>query len=83
MLIEDVLIDLGVRDPGGLDYLVFQTDDGLGFVHLAIFDGTSDPFADCAAFREFHHHLQRRLAAPPNVSRTALIGSYFGKSSRV
>jgi hypothetical protein len=82
-LIEDVMIDLGIRDPGGLDYLVFQIDGGGGFLHVAVFDGSSDPFADCDAYLEFHRDLQQRLAAPPAVSRAELIGSYLGsKSSR-
>lgn len=52
-LIEDVLIDLGVRDPGGLDYLVFEIDGGVGFLHVAVFDGSGDPFADCGAYLKF------------------------------
>jgi hypothetical protein len=47
-------------------------------LHFAVFDGTSDPFADCNAYREFHRNLQQRLATPPIVSRAVLIGSYFG-----
>ena len=77
-LVEDVLIELGTRDPGGLDYHVFQFEDAGGFLHVAVFDGTSDPFADCGAYREFHRDLQQRLAAPPTISRAVLIGSYFG-----
>ena len=30
-LIEDVLAELAVRDPGGVHYLAFRFDDGLGF----------------------------------------------------
>ena len=77
-LIKGVLIELAGRDPGGLDYQVFQCDDGVGFLHVAVFDGTVDPFADSGAHREFHRELQQRLAAPPIVSRAVLIGSYFG-----
>ena len=77
-LIEDVLIELAARDPGGLDYQVFQFEDGVRFLHLAVFDGTTDPFADCAAHREFHRQLQQRLAATPIIGRAVLIGSYFG-----
>jgi hypothetical protein len=79
-LIEQVLIELGLRDPGGLDYQVFQFEDGFGFLHVAVFDGTSDPFADCLAYREFHRDLQQRLAAPPIISRAVVIGSYFGST---
>jgi hypothetical protein len=77
-LIEDVVIELGIRNPGGLDYQVFQFDDGIGFLHVAVFDGTSEPFADCNAYREFHRNLQLRLATPPTISRAVLIGAYFG-----
>ena len=77
-LIKDVLIELAARDPGGLDYQVFQFEDGVGFLHVAAFDGTADPFADCGAHREFHRELPQRLAASPIVSRAVLIGSYYG-----
>jgi hypothetical protein len=77
-LIKDVLIELAARDPGGLDYQVYQFEDGVGFLHVAVFDGTTDPFADCGSHQEFHRELQQRLAAPPLVSRAVLIGSYFG-----
>jgi hypothetical protein len=41
-LIEDVLAELAARDPGGLHYQVFRFDDGVGFMHVAVFDGTTD-----------------------------------------
>jgi hypothetical protein len=75
-LIEDVVVELAARDPGGLYYQVFGFDDGVGFMHVAVFDGTTDPFAECAAYREFHRQLGDRLAAPPIVIRAVLIGSY-------
>jgi hypothetical protein len=77
-LIEDVLIELGTRDPGGVDYQVFEFEEGVGFLHVAVFDGTTDPFADCGAHREFHRELRHRLAAPPITNRAVLIGSYSG-----
>src|ERR1700739_1884487 len=78
-LIKDVLIELASCDPGVLDYQVFQFEDGVGFLHVAVFDGTTDPFADCGANREFHRELPERLAAPPIVNRAMLIGSYYGR----
>jgi hypothetical protein len=75
-LIEDVLVELAARDPGGLHYQVFGFDDGFGFMHVAVFDGAIDPFAECTAYREFHRELRDRLAAPPIVIRAVLIGSY-------
>jgi hypothetical protein len=75
-LIEDVLIELAARDPGGVQYQVLMFDDGVGFMHVVAFDGTADPFADCAAYREFHRDLAQRLATRPVVTLAALIGSY-------
>src|ERR1700753_363878 len=87
-LINDVLIELAARDPGGLDYQVFQFEDGVGFLHVAVFDGTTDPFAvcdappdrcaDCGPHGDFHREFQQRRAPPPIVSRAVLIGSYYG-----
>ena len=80
-LIEDVLGELAARDPGGVDYQVLMFDDGVGFMHIVTFDGTTDPFASCAAYREFHHALAERLATPPVVMYADLIGSYHGRRS--
>src|SRR5947209_11944712 len=35
-LIENLLAELAARDPGGLCYLAFRFDEGLGFMHVAI-----------------------------------------------
>ena len=78
-LVDDVLRELAARDPGGLDYQVLLFDDGVGFMHVVAFDGTTDPFGDCAAYREFHRALAERLATPPVVRYAALIGSYHGR----
>jgi hypothetical protein len=75
-LIEDVLDELAARDPGGLHYQVFRFDRGLGLMHVAVFDGTTDPFGPCVAYREFHRTLGDRLATPPVVLRAELIASY-------
>jgi hypothetical protein len=77
-LIEDVLIELAARDPRGVQYQVLMFDDGVGFMHVVAFDGTTDPFAACVAYREFHRALAERLATPAVVTYAALIGSYPG-----
>ena len=79
-LIEDVLNELAARDDGGVEYQVFVFDDGVGFMHVVAFDGTADPFGDCAAYHEFHRELAQRLAAAPVVTRATLIGSYHGRN---
>jgi hypothetical protein len=81
-LVEDVLRELAARDPRGLDYQVLLFDDGVGFMHVVAFDGTTDPFAECAAYHEFHRELAARLATPPVVMHATLIGSYHGRPTR-
>lgn len=76
-LIEDMLTELAQRDPGGVGYVVLQFDDGVGFMHVAVFDGTTDPFARCAAYREFHRELGVRLAEPPSVMRAVVVDAYW------
>jgi hypothetical protein len=78
-LIEQVLGELAARDPGGVEYQVLMFDDGAGFMHVVAFDGTTDPFGDCAAYHEFHRGLAARLATPPVVRYATLIGSYHGR----
>jgi hypothetical protein len=78
-LIEQVLGELAARDLGGVEYQVLMFDDGVGFMHVVAFDGTADPFGDCAAYHEFHRALAERLATPPVVRYAALIGSYHGR----
>lgn len=77
-LIEDVLVELAARDPGGLHYQVFRFDDGVGFMQVAVFDGTTDPFAECSAYRNFHRELGDRLAAPPVTRGSGRIALRFG-----
>lgn len=79
-LIEAVLGELAARDPGGVDYQVLMFDDGVSFMHVVAFDGTTDPFEGCGAYREFHRELAKRLATPPVVMYAAVIGSYHGRS---
>lgn len=82
-LIEDVLCELAARDARGVDYQVLMFDNGVGFMHVVAFDGTADPFAECAAYREFHRALAERLATPPVVIHASLIGCYHGRSPAV
>ena len=76
LLIECVLAELAESDPGGLSYQVFRFDGGAGFMHIAVFDGTTDPFARCLAYHEFHRDFRQRLIAPPTVMRAVPIGFY-------
>ena len=52
-LIEDILIELGTCDPGGVDYQVFEFEDGVGFLHVAAFDGPPTRSRTAAPTRNF------------------------------
>ncbi|MET9486549.1 antibiotic biosynthesis monooxygenase [Nocardia sp. NPDC006630] len=75
-LAERVVEELNARDPGGLRYQVFRLEDGVGFVHIAVFDGTADPFGDSCAFAAFHAEFPARLVGPATVLRAAVVGTY-------
>jgi hypothetical protein len=75
-LIKEVFEELCGRGPGGLRYLAFRLEDGVGFVHVAIFDGDDDPLAESAAFRRFQEGTAERLVGPPDVKSMTIVGSH-------
>ena len=70
---SDVILEIG-PGRGAITHLLSPAA-----MHVVAFDGTTDPFADCAAYREFHRELAQRLATPPVVTRATLIGTYHGR----
>jgi hypothetical protein len=75
-LAERMCHELNALDPGGLHLQVFRLEDGVGFVHVAVFDGSEDPFAHSAAFAAFHDGLADRLVGSAIATRAALVGAY-------
>jgi hypothetical protein len=78
-LVERVFDELRRRRPRGLRYMVFRLEDGVGFVHVAIFDGDDDPLAESAAFRRFQEGTAERLVGPPDIKSMTIVGSYRGR----
>ena len=78
-LIECVFEELRGIQPGGLRYMAFRLEDGVGFVHVAIFDGYGDPLAESAGFRRFQEGTAERLVGPSDVKSMTIIGSYGGR----
>ena len=68
-LIEHVVIELAARDPGGLDYQVFQFEDGVGFLHVAVFDGTTDSETARATILPRNRLEMAAIANCPALSR--------------
>ena len=78
-LVERVFDELRRRRPRGLRYMVFRLEDGVGFVHVAIFDEDDDPLAESAAFRRFQERTGERLVGPPDIKSMTIVGSYRGR----
>jgi hypothetical protein len=78
-LVQRVFEELRRLRPRGLRYMVLRLEDGVGFVHVAIFDGDDDPLAESAAFRRFQEGTAERLVGPPNIKSMTIVGSYRGQ----
>jgi hypothetical protein len=78
-LIERVFEELRGLQSGGFRYMAFRLEDGVGFVHVAIFDGDDDPLAESPAFRRFQRGTAERLVGPPDIKSMTIVGSYGGR----
>jgi hypothetical protein len=75
-LIRNVFAELARQNPEGLRYAAFRLDDGVSFVHVATFDGDTNPLTASAAFGEFQSGVQDRCAEGPTPADATIIGSY-------
>ena len=76
--IRKVFAQLSEDKPEGLQYVSFNLDDGLSFVHIAVVE-TSDgknPLPDTAAFQEFVSGIKDRCDEPPVATKADIVGSY-------
>jgi hypothetical protein len=78
-LIERVFDELEVTDPGCLRYMSFRLADGVGFVHIGIFNEDWQ-LNQLKSFSEFQAGINDRAVTPPTRTEVTLIGSYgFGE----
>jgi hypothetical protein len=75
-LIRAVFAELATAEPDGMRYASYRLDDGVGFVHVAVFDGDDNPLERVGAFREFASGVQQRCAEGPVASGASTVGSY-------
>ena len=75
-LVRAVYDELDEVAPADLRYATFRLEDGVSFVHLALFEAEPAPLASLQAFRRFRETLSERCDEP--LARTVLspIGSY-------
>jgi hypothetical protein len=76
VLIERVFEELNTRAPGGFRYTALRLADGVGFVHIAVFDGEADPLTESGTFQAFQNGVDERLIGPPVVTSASIVGSY-------
>ncbi|MDX1577120.1 MAG: hypothetical protein R3266_01495 [Gemmatimonadota bacterium] len=75
--IARVFEELDRERPEGLRYVSFNLDDGLTFVHIAVFEGEGgNPLTETAAFREFVADIGDRCEEPPVARSADIVGAY-------
>ncbi len=75
-LVKAVYDELATMDPGGFEYRTLRLDDGVTFVHIAVFDGDDNPLTRSAAFAEFQSGVAARCVEGPTVTPAGVVGSY-------
>jgi len=75
-LIKAVFAQLADEGPDGIRYVAIRLDDGVSFVHVALFDGDDNPLPALAAFGEFVSSINTRCAEGPNPANGTVIGDY-------
>jgi hypothetical protein len=75
-LVRAVFAELSQEGGEGLRYAVFRLEDGVSFLHVAVFDGPESPLSSSAAFAEFQSGVKDRCIDGPVAADATLIGSY-------
>jgi hypothetical protein len=80
-LVRAVYDELAETRPTWLRYATFALEDGVSFVHIAVFDPEGGELRDVAAFRRFREGLADRVVAPLSNTPMRKVGSYrvFGE----
>jgi len=75
-LVGEVFTALADAAPGEFRYATYRLADGVGFVHVARFEGPANPLATLPEFAEFQRELARRYVEQPTASEATVVGSY-------
>ena len=75
-LITAVFAQLADERPDGMSYIAIQLDDGVSFVHVAVFDGDDNPLPKLGTFGEFVSAIDARCAVGPSPAHGTVIGDY-------
>jgi hypothetical protein len=80
-LITAVFAQLAKERPDGMRYVAIRLDDGVSFVHVALFDGDDNPLSALGAFGEFVSTIGTRCVDGPNPANGTVIGDYVPQSA--
>jgi hypothetical protein len=75
-LVRAVFAELAATKPEGLHYATFRLDDGVSFVHVALFDGEENPLNASPAFAAFQSGIKDRCVEGPTPADATVVGSY-------
>jgi hypothetical protein len=75
-LIAAVFAQLAAENPDGVRYVAIRLDDGVSFVHVALFEGDDNPLITLGAFGEFVSGIPARCVDGPSPANGTVIGDY-------
>ena len=74
-LIRAVFTELALKNAPGLRYSSFRLADGVSFVHVAEFEGDTNPLTESAAFAEFQAGIADRCEQGPDAAGATTLGT--------
>lgn len=77
-LVGQVYKQLQELNPDGIHYLTYKLEDGVTFVHIALYetDDAHKAFTSLPAFKNFQENVKARCEEMPLVSKATQIGAY-------
>ncbi len=75
-LITAVFAQLADERPDGMRYVVIRLEDGISFVHVALFEGEDNPLPALGAFGAFVSAIDTRCAEGPTAANGTVIGDF-------
>ncbi len=77
--IKQVFEDLIQKAPEGVHYTSLQSEDGLHFTHIALFDTDDDRvfLTQGEAFLAFQKGIKERCEIPPKAVKYNVVGNYL------
>jgi hypothetical protein len=75
-LLKAVFAQLAERLPKGLRYVAIRLDDGVSFIHVAVYENDHNPLPELPAFGEFASTIKERCTDGPTPVNGAVVGSY-------